>query len=280
MIRPSAAALALLLAAPGAWAAPPGSKRVWDISAYSWVKRIPAEPGAALNTHPVKVAPGALRELLASILLIEKDQEEALFAEEEAAGLAKAISAALALSGPGEDLEVISNFKRSGGLLNNYSSAVTARAFVKDGRLHLIVGDARLEYVLSYQLTFQMPDFPLGSRGKASKVVLRAPNAENLRPDWVALPLGVERGPATAEPAPPPAATKGPAPTPAAAPALAAPPVPPPAAKAAPVPTVQAPAKPARSAEERLQELKRLREKDLITEEEYRKRKEEILKEI
>jgi len=60
----------------------------------------------------------------------------------------------------------------------------------------------------------------------------------------------------------------------------APPPVTAPAPKPAPAPAAQAPEQPVRTLEQRLQDLKRLREKDLITEEDYRKRKEEILKEV
>jgi hypothetical protein len=115
---------------------------------------------------------------------------------------------------------------------------VAARVFVQDGKLNLIVQDARLDFKYRYLMTNQMPVVQYGSRAKPGAVVLKAAGAELPRPDWVVLPL---------------ATTSAAQPEPAAA-------------------------TPALSVEDRLTGLKRFREQNLITEEEYTRKKAEILK--
>jgi hypothetical protein len=122
---------------------------------------------------------------------------------------------------------------------------VTARVFAQDGKLNLIVRDARLDWVYGYYNNYQMPPITYGSRAKAGSEVLQAPGAESRRPDWLVLSLDPVAAP----------------PVPAAEPAPAAKPM------------------PSASVEERLQGLKRFREQNLITEEEYRQKKQDLLKE-
>ena len=276
MTRIPAGALALLLltgASPGLRSAAPESRRLWEISPFSWVRRAAAEKGAPANGQPLRVEAAALVQALGSVrVVVSGSLQESLFSLPETTSLGKALSEALAVAGPDEDLLLLSTSKRDAGLFGK-SLGVTARAFVRDGRLNLIVQDGRLEFVDQYFRDFQMPRFDYGSRSKGGNAILKAPGAENPRPDWIVIPLDELVTPA---PQPPAAAVPPkpvPAPVPAAAPAVV--PV------AIPAAQPKAPGKAAPSSPEaRLQELKRLREKDLITEEEYRKRKEEILKEI
>ncbi len=261
---PGALALLLLALAPVLPAAPldgpPSARRLWDLSPFSWVRRARAEKGAPPSSHPLQVEAAALAQALGSVHLVVLGATEPLLSPPEVAGLGKALAEALAVAGPGEDLEVLSTSKREAGLFSS-SLGVTARVFVRDGRLNLIVQEARLEFLDQYFRDFQMPVFDYGSRTRPGKTALVARGAERVRPDWVVLPL----------PAPVAAAP---------APVTAPPPVTAPAPKPAPAPAAQAPEQPVRTLEQRLQDLKRLREKDLITEEDYRKRKEEILKEV
>ena len=41
-------------------AAPPSTRRQWDLSQFTWIRRSPAEPGAPANSHPFKVSPQRL----------------------------------------------------------------------------------------------------------------------------------------------------------------------------------------------------------------------------
>jgi len=233
-------------------AAPPSTRRQWDLSQFTWIRRSPAEPGAPANSHPFKVSPQALEQALGSVLVASPAGEEHLFDPGEAAGLSRSMSEAFEAAQPGEDLEFISTSKRLGSI-SSYALTVTARAFLVGGRLNLLLHDARRDVAYAYTLDFQTPRFEFGSRNRASAVALRAEGAENRRPDWLILPLSV------------PLSQPLPAPAPMAVP-LPPPPVP------APVLTP--------SLENRLIQLKRLRELNLITEEEYARRKQELLKEL
>jgi len=246
-----------LVARPAADAGP----TQWHLSVFTWVKRVPAEPGAPTNAQPAQVSAEALRALLAPVRARVEKKEVALFGRDELKELAVALSEALALAQPGEDLILLST-SRHGGTLLDRTEAITARLFVQDGALNLIVHDARLEFLTAYQVMNVQPSFTYGTRGKASEERLQAPLATRLRPDWLAFPL---TAPA---PAPAPAAT--------AAPLVAPAPVVP---RAAPEPapaTAEAAAYEAKA--QRLRTLKRLREDNLISEAEYQERRDAILK--
>ncbi len=244
----TALVLTLLAGLTPLQAAPPTSRRQWDLSPFSWLRRSPAEPGAPPNSHPVQVSAKALEQALGSVMVASPEGDEHLFDPNEAAELSRPLSEALAVARPGEDVELVSTTKRLGAI-SPYALTVTARLFVVEGRLNLLVHDARWDVAFAYTLTLQMPEYKFGSRTKTSPVVLKADGAERRRPDWLVLPLALS------------------APTPAAATAPAAAPAP-----VAPAPSL--------NLEQRFLRLKQLREQNLITEEEFAKRKQELLKEI
>ena len=246
-MRSRPTALVLLLA-PVALSAL-GARRLWDFAPYSHVRRAPAEKGAPPSGQPLKVEPAVLAQALGSVRYVAGKEEQPLFVPPEVQVLAKVLSEALAVAEPGEDLEVLSNWKRDTGLLNG-SLGVTARVFVQDGKLNLIVQDARLDFMYLVNYEARMPEFKYGTRAKASAVVLKAEGAQSLRADWLVLTLAGSIP--AAKPVPVPAA-------------VPAPPPPPPRAA---------------SVEERLKDLKRFREQDLITEDEYARQKAELLKEF
>src|SRR5207237_7044490 len=118
-----------------------------------------------------------------------------------------------------------------------------------------------------YRGAHAAPQFKFGSRKTAGDASLQSAGATNRRADWLAIPLRVA---ATA--AAPPAATPVPAalgaPSSAAAPATTA-------TTAPPRKALDAAA--ADDIERRLEILKRLREKGLITEDEYQQKRRQIL---
>ena len=257
--RSAALVLVMIAGQLPAHAAPPTNRRQWDLSVFSWIRRAPAEPGARTSGHPFQVSPKALEQALGSVLVASPEGEEHLFDESEAAALSRSMSEALSVVLPGEDLELVSTVKRLGAI-SSYALTVTARVFVVDGRLNLLVHDARRDVAFAYNLDFQPPKFEFGSRTKASSVTLKAEGAERRRPDWLVLPL----------PAPAPQALPVPAPVP--PPAVTVPPAPP--------QPVSAPAAQSPTLEQRLVRLKQLREQNLITEDDYTKRKQELLREL
>jgi len=251
-----------LLLLPSLGAAP-ATRQLWEFSPLSWIKRKPAEPGAPANAQPVRVQAAILARALGTVQVVAELSEEALFGEAEAVTLSKALAEALSLAGPGEDLEVLSTSKRNAGFLGE-SLAVTARMFVQDGRLNVIVHDTRLDFLDRYYAEFKMPEFRFGSRAAASAARLRAAGGEARRPDWVVLPLV---GAAEAVPVAAPVA---------AVPVVATVPVKAPVV----VPPAPVQAAPEQSLETRLRDLKRRRDQKLITEAEYAKAKQDLLKEF
>lgn len=264
VIRPYA-----LLLLTAAWVAPlpaqapatPASNRAphrthWDLANHTWVKLVPREAGAAPNAHPAQVAPEALASLLGGPRITVEGAEEPLFEATELAGFTKALAEALSLAGPEEDVVLLSAHRRGHGFMSAQLGA-TARLFVAEGKLNLLVHDTRRDFVVRAMAEGVKPTFRYGSRTEASSASLRTTQGVALRPDWVAFPLA------------PPAAVAASATGSVATPTVTAP------------PTGPAPAKTEawyREREEKLRSLKRLRDENLISEAEFQQKRAEILK--
>lgn len=247
----------------------PSDRRVWRIGEFTAIQRAEREAGAPANQHPAAIAPETLRQLLAPVRLVVGNGTQPLFAPDEISDLIEPLAEALSVAQPGDDLLLLSTHRRGGGVLVA-PLGLTARLFVQDNSLHLIVHEARRDFVNAYIGSRIAPTFTFGSRAKAGTVTLQDPGATVRRADWLAIPVNRV---AAAAPAPQPVVL------PAAAPAPGVPPraqtAPAPAAAAAPV-ARPAPAS-ADEIEQRLLTLKRLRERGLISEEEYQQKRREIL---
>jgi hypothetical protein len=259
----------MLLLAPTAVRAAGADQTQWKLGSFTWVKRVPAEPGAPANAHPAALPEAAIQAVLGPIQVKDEGKDVPLFGKEELKEVSKALSEALALAQPGEDLLLLSTSKHNNGFLSGFmerATGLTARLFVRDGALNLIVHDARMDFMDRYLADNMQPTFVYGSRQKASAELLQAPLATRLRGDWLALPLMV----ATTSPAPVPAG--------------ATPPMLAPVAPAAPPKAAPEPTPPTRDAAfyeaqtQRLKALKRLRDENLISEAEYQEKRESILK--
>lgn len=262
-------------------------RRVWPIGEFSEVRLVAAEPGAAPNAHPVNLGPENLRALLAPVRFEAGGADEALLSQGEVGDLVESLHAALRAAQPGEDVLLLATSRHGGGVLEA-PTAVTARVFATPGMLNLIVHDARFEFYNLYRGSGKAPEFVYGSRTAAAKVALVGPpGAVARRPDWLQIPLA---GPAAQAATPAaPAAVAPAAPMPQAAPpAAAATPAParpaePPRAATPGAPAAAAPGNRPRDAsffdeqEQRLIALKRLRDRGLISEEEYQQKRKEVL---
>lgn len=255
--------------------AAPGSnpgRRQWLLSEFTELQLQPRESGAPANEHPQAVPAAQIRNWMQGVAFMRGNQREPLFGADELASLPQVIADALAVATPQDDLVLLSTSRREGGLLGT-PYGLTARLFVQGGALQLIVNDARLDFYNEYRGARILPTFRFGSRGAASNVRLSSPDATSTRGDWLAFALAPRAAAPVAAPAVAPAAPAATAP---AAPARAA-------APAAPVATPMAPAGNARDQrfydeqEQRLRSLKRLRDQNLITEEEYQAKRKEIL---
>jgi hypothetical protein len=215
-----------------------------------------------------------LRQQLALVQFAGPGGSQQLFAADELTELAEPLSQALERAGPDDDVLLLSASRRDGGVLAA-PTAVTARLFVQGERLQLLVHDVRYEFYNNYRGTNEAPRFSFGSRSAAGAVAIGSARASNARVDWLAIPVRGEAAADAAAAAAATAAVVAPGPHPSAA--VAAPIAPP-----APTPALQRPldAAGAQDLERRLETLKRLREKNLITEDEYQQKRKEILQRL
>ncbi len=226
----------------------------WKLGEFTWVKRVAAEAGAPLNDQPVQVKAEALRQQLAAVRFTSGTESEALFAKEELAQLLGPLCEALSVAGPGEDLLLLSTHRRGGSFLNT-AKGLTVRLFVQGGGLNLIVHDTRLDFVDQYRGMQILPEFRFGARSIASAVALTCPGATSRRSDWLVFPL--EPLKAAPEVAPSARAT--------------------PTLEALAAPTTVRDAAFFEAQEKRLRALKRMREENLITEDEYQQKRRDVL---
>lgn len=251
----------------------PGA-RSWRLDQFSGITLVAKEPSAAPNQHPASVNADALVGQLATLEVRARGSWEPLFDPDELKQLAPALVRALAAAGPSDDLLLLSTARRGGTFV--VPQAVTARVFVEGGALNVIVRDARNEFLETYNRTRRDPRFEFGSRQSAGREATRAPGGSGPREDWVRIPLASLA--AGVVPLPTDAARPVAQPPKAAAPVAAAPVVPV-AAPAVP-PPAGSPAAIADEVEQRLVTLKRLRDRGLITEEEYQQKRREVLQKL
>jgi hypothetical protein len=251
--------------------------RVWKLGEFSAVRLQAREAGAPANQHPAVLNPERLRVELAALELAPRSGDKVpLFSADEIGTLVPALVRAFAAAAPADDVLLLSTARREGGYLS-IPMSLAARLFMQDGALQLIVSEARSDLYGSYRASRIVPAVDFGSRARDAATNLRSVSANARRANWLALPvLGVAAASTAAPPAP--AATAA---TPATAAAVVAPAAVAPAAVAKPA-EAAAPARTRDAAffaeqEQRLRSLKRLREQDLISEDEYQQKRREIV---
>jgi Short C-terminal domain len=248
--------------------APGGKKRrLWSIGDFTEVRVVKAEAGAAPNAHPAAITAEAMRRLLADVRT-PRGEGEPLFHPSELDDVIGPTVQALALAGPDEDVLLLSSSRRGAGLFGA-PSAITARLFVIDAKLDLIVHDSRYAFYNEYRGSGRNPVFTFGSRSVPGPASIGRAGATLLRGDWIEMALAPEPVPLA-----PATATRAEAtPRSDAAPSPAPPTAP-----------VTAPRSAARGTteeiEQRLITLKRLRDKGLISEAEYNEKRREILQSL
>lgn len=264
----------------GAEAGPPtpsSHRRVWTVREFTEIRLVPRESAAPRNHHPAVYTPEQLRRWMETITFARDGRHEPLFGADELAELPGPLAQALASASPDDDVILLSTSRRDGGVLAT-PLGLTARLFVQPaGALNLVVHDARLDFYNAYRGSKMLPEFAFGSRERAGAVRLASSAGEGRRGDWLAF-RGTPGAPAAADgrlQGGAGAANAGPggAAVESAGASGAA-------SRAAPAPTPAGGGRDARFYEEqeqRLQALKRLRERDLISEEEYRSKRKEIL---
>jgi len=231
-------------------------RQLWRISDYSTVELVARERGASDNQHPWQVEPATLQALLEQVQVIRAGGGKPLLGKEELSQVLAALTEALGHARPDQDVALVSSARHEDNTFYSVT-AVTARLFVAEGHLNMIVHDARYDFYDTARGTGVAPHFTIGSRSASGTSTLQSVSATNKRADWLVFANA-------------PMAAAAPAPLPMATPTYA------PVGSSAAAVTPVAPA-PVPDAEQRLTVLKRLFDKGLITQAEYEKKRQEIL---
>ena len=210
----------------------------------------PAGLAAVANEQPVEIPVARLRAAFDSVEARAPDSDRPvhLFGEDELEALSEHIHNGLLAASPGQDVTfaVSGRYPVLMGMLNQLT-VTTGRVFCRDGEINIIFGDL-LRYVKENEDRRLNPLRP-GSRSEAvlpEWSLMIKPGGEPFalkRQDWIAFPIA-------------------------------------PLALSAPTASGKAPAPAGRSIEERLVILNELRDKKLISIEEYRAKRLEILNEL
>lgn len=274
-------ALALIAAVTCAADAPRDVVVLWSAN-DQWVKIEPQDDaGAPPNDHPAQLASEAINNALAALRIRIVDEDTAaeaqrsVFTAEELRNLAPRIASGLAKAGPRQDVtfSTIASHPRAAGGLVKDTGVNAGRVFYDDGKINVIFGELQSGYRKRSVYGQRTEDFTArreGSRTKAAEhewalaarpgVELRS-NADGVRNDWVEIDSAAVASGAAAVSQAPPAVT-------------------PAAATAAGSGEGPAAAKSGVDLEQRLKTLKELRDKNLISEEVYRAKMQELLSEL
>jgi hypothetical protein len=256
----------------------------WSAGQFDQIYLIPAVDGArhlqprALNAEP-------LAKLLTGLGYQSGGKAHTFLNEESAIDLAKGLVVALGKAGPQQEVAFFITSRGNDGF---FATKVgnSGTAFLDERGLNLIFGEAGTDFFGAYKATRIARPFDFGSRAKASKVTLLANGLSQPRADWVIVPLGLTPAAVSA----PPQTVGNPAPSQgvsdtrvlqsvgASAPSpVATPPQPAAAAPAHPVAPAARDEQFYQAQETRLKGLKRLRDQNLISEEEYQAKRKDIL---
>ena len=236
----------------------PDAKRVTQFvsqSQFGYVRIERIEDGAQPNDHPYKVTATQLKSVLANLQVQKSGDPDPIFTEEEQNEVAAPLAIALGKAGPSEDVTFAVSGKRGPVALLMSRTVTTGRMFVKNGAINIIFNDIHGEFENQFLATGWLRPFVAGSRNSPAPVNVVAPPgttyAAGNRRDWILLAEST---------VPPPLA---------------------PLARDRTTPGV-APVAPQgdyyQDVEKRLTILKGLKDKGLITEQEYDDKRKEILK--
>ncbi|AJE03102.1 hypothetical protein [Geobacter pickeringii] len=258
----------------GGTAETPSVKTIWKVR-DQYVQVVPREREGSgtvvVNEHPATVSASEIRGLLASVGLARQGSEAPLFSDTELRILEDAAVKGLNQAGPDEDVTfaVYGYHAALQGFLKE-TKVTTGRMFYQDGKLNLILGIVQRDVMDTEDR--RLNPFVPGSRLKQSdldgriKVLNDGAPFTMKRVDWLVFDRYV---------APPPVVESLKPATPPAVPAAG------PSAPAQEIPKrVERPADKPRNLEERLILLNDLKQKGLITDEEYRSKRLNILDEI
>jgi hypothetical protein len=237
-----------------------GVQRIWKIGEFTALRLAAQAEASAPNDQPAALDPAAVQMALLGVQFESSPGVmKPLLAASDLQDISQALVRALALATPQDDVLLMASARFDGALLGVQRS-VLARLFISHGALNILVKEARADLLASYRISNTLPVYDFGTRSEASAIKISASGAVQRRSDWLALAVGASVSPASAAATPKPATS-----------------TPTPAAPSAPA------ANPTRDKAffdqqaQRLEGLKSLLDKGLISNEEYQKKRSEIL---
>ena len=120
--------------------------------------------------------------------------DAARFFPDEIAELIEPLARALSVAGPHDDIVLRRSAARRKGGVMIAPLGITARQFVEGDALHLIVHDARLDFVNAYIGSRIAPTFTFGSSTQGTMTAIQTMSGASRRADCVTLPLAVITG--------------------------------------------------------------------------------------
>lgn len=273
---------------------------IWEGNDQSVLLAPQDDESAPPNDHPVSLEPRAVEKMLSDLRFRYADQEPdappvAVFNSEQVEILGQALVTGLERATPSQDItfSVIGAHRLSPGAFARRNRLTAGRVFFRDGELNLILGEIQSPYRKKNIYGRIEQDFhprQYGNRAEpreqesllvgSTLASLHGNPGEDARRDWVVFdPDMASRDPASESRSADAAgsADSAPAASPAAAPAGAG--------SATASGTRDAASRRPEDAgragiEQRLETLKRLRDKELISEEAYRQKVDEILEDL
>lgn len=237
--------------APGGRYANPDIVRVVSQDRFKNMLLVKREAGSEPNAHPYRLDRDALVNTLKPLrvsasggkpeMLFDKDRPE------ELKELVTLLADALVQAGPDEDVLFHFPTSRGFGLLRE-NVMLGGRAFVAGNQLNVVFANVHESYEGQWLRAGILRIFPVATRAEVrlrSRALVKGENLQVVRPDW----LRVDLTPVATTPA-----------------------------KSTLVPP--APAAPAASVGERLQKLQQLKDKGLITDEEYQTKRKQLLDQL
>jgi hypothetical protein len=211
------------------------------------------EAGAATNEHPAPIEAVRVRAVLQSVRM-PSEKNEQLFNDTELDEISVPLSRALGRASPQQDVSFAVSGKHGGFGPLAPRTVTTARIFRVDGHLNMVFGLVRHDWDNTFHATGVVMPFEPGHRAaplpNEPSVAVDAKRGTSHRSDWLVFnELGAfetAHSPASADP---------PQPRPSATP-------------------------PASAIEQRLEILERLRQKGMVTEQEYQEKRRAILKDL
>ena len=232
---------------------------------FGYVHLEQIEPGASLNDHPYNINDDDLKTILAKLQVKILGVEEPLFNQTELNDVGPSISQGLLSARSDQDVTFAVVGKHGAGRFN---TAISGRLFIKNGQLNVILNEIRGEFEPEFRSLGIVRPFLPGSRNKPSPATVSTgtdvSHPSDGRRDWVIIAVN-------AIPNTTPVARTPQKAAPAVAPNVAPVPV---------APSTPAPSADYQNIEKRLTVIKDLKQKGLITEEEYDQKRKEILKSL